>query len=272
MRLSSGLFPFGYLLALLWALFLLALLMGGAGGLWGAVALASRGDWFALVALAMGVTCTVGPIWGFYKLAQAVVPAVAVVGNDGVAVHGIGRREFVPYRRVQGVATTRDGVLVTTAVGRDLKLQTSSGWTRRDEARDRLAARIEGALAARDEALVSDAELSLLDRSGRTGARWREELLALSRATADYRRPTVAPELLASVVDDVGAAPQRRIAAAVALSAVADEPLRRRLRLAASASASRPLRVALERALDGALDERSLTAAEADLDDRTVTR
>jgi hypothetical protein len=60
------------------------------------------------------------------------------------------------------------------------------------------------------------------------------------------------------VVADVRAFPERRIAAAVALSATDDDAHRRRIRAAAHACADDELRAVIELAAEGEIDEAAL--------------
>jgi hypothetical protein len=68
--------------------------------------------------------------------------------------------------------------------------------------------------------------------------------------------------MLAQVVEDAAAPAERRVAAAFALAAASgEEALLRRARIAAGATASEPLRIALERAVEGELEQEAVEAA-----------
>ena len=71
---------------------------------------------------------------------------------------------------------------------------------------------------------------------------------------------------LAHVIEDVSAPAERRIGAALALAALPGDPeLKLRVRVAAQASANEPVRIALEKALSGRLEEGDLEEEAAPL-------
>jgi hypothetical protein len=198
----------------------------------------------------------------------------AVVGADGVAVEARGRRTFVPYSAITDVARTKHGVTLGMQNGSHLELPIQArvlaplpagaepapaGATSREalHRRELLFDRISTALAS-SNGCVSSAPLDVLDRRTRSVDAWRDALRAQLDRTGTYRGPHLTAEQLLDVVADSRAFPERRIAAAVALSAADDAEQRRRVRIAADACADDDLRAAIERAAEGEIDEPAL--------------
>ena len=78
-------------------------------------------------------------------------------------------------------------------------------------------------------------------------------------STASYRRPGVVNEEIASVLEDAGAPPQLRIAAAMALTPVGDAAIRLRIEGVVRTCADDRLRVALQAAASDDLTEEQLS-------------
>jgi hypothetical protein len=128
----------------------------------------------------------------------------------------------------------------------------------RSHANTALATRIQEAREA-SHRTFDGAALELLDRRGRTVAAWREALARITHRSGDYRSSVLESADLAQVIEDVSAPAERRIGAALALAALPGDPeLKLRVRVAAQASANETMRVALERALSGRLEEGDL--------------
>ncbi len=108
---------------------------------------------------------------------------------------------------------------------------------------------------------LNEAALAALDRNGRSVEAWREGLRAAFAGTGYRRAPLLPPEELAALVTDTRVSAERRIGAALALSLRADEPLSDRLRIASAAQETPALRVAVERAAAGTLEDEVLTEA-----------
>jgi hypothetical protein len=194
-----------------------------------------------------------------YQLAKWLTPPVARVGADGVAIRGPGRRVFVSYRDVVNVEIYDGGVALKLASGRETRLPTrSSGDSQDREANAPTAAlfnRIRDAMDAAEAGASALAASRALDREGRPFAAFREHLRALALGRHDYRTAGVSRDELAALIEDARAPAPRRLAAALALSAVDDPTLAARVRVAAEACADERLRAALEAAAAGALDE-----------------
>lgn len=119
--------------------------------------------------------------------------------------------------------------------------------------RREVAARIEEAMANYAHRRSEDLRLADLEQGSLDEASWRDRLRTLATSTDDYRRAQLGPDGLLRVVEDPGAAPRQRIAAAYALSQ-GDDPPTHRIRVGAQSCADDDLRIALENAAEGQLD------------------
>jgi hypothetical protein len=241
--------------------------------------------------LALNVLSIVGVRW----LARFLRRGEVVVGTDGVALEGFGKRRFVAYSRVRRVARDPRGVRLYLNDGVSLLLPTLADagaplpvtpgvdaaidpasmkhgiprggrfddFYRKDLARrEALFERIEQAMSARGQSRVSQVQLAQLDRQRRSLSVWREDLRALLAVEGSgYRGAALGSDQLAEVVEDAGAPTERRVAAAIALSSKGDPEARRRVRIAVEACADRDLRAALERAAEGEIEEAELHRA-----------
>lgn len=176
-----------------------------------------------------------------------------VVGTDGVRVDGPFRERFVPRAAIASVGFDRDGTHLALKDGTKVAI---GGTGPREQG---LADRIEAALHAGSHR--SEPPMSLLERGGRAFTEWRAALRALAAADPGYRTASYGVEALAEIACDAEAPVDRRIGAALALGACGDGEARARLRVAASGLASESLRIALEQAADGELEEAALEAA-----------
>ena len=218
-----------------------------------------------------------------------------IVGTDGVALEGFGRRRFVSYSRVRRVARDPRGVrlylndgvsmLLPTLAESGAPLPVTPGMDapfdpasvkrgiprgvpvgdlyRKDLARrEALFERIEKAMQARGQSRVSQVQLAQLDRQRRSLPEWRKALRALLAIEGSgYRGAALGSDQLAEVVEDAGAPAERRVAAAIALSGKGDPEARRRVRVAVEACADQDLRAALEHAAEGEIEEAELHRA-----------
>jgi len=220
-----------------------------------------------------------------------------VVGADGIAVEGFGKRVFVPHDQVAGVHRDPHGVNLELRNGKSLLLPTlceslvplptvagarlklsamateipdlfPSGVSReelyqRDVARrETLIDRIELARsAAADATSVSPRLDELLDQRDESLDVWQsrlQKLLDSKNSNSPYRIAQLTSNELAKVVEDATALPERRIAAAVALSSSPDSHVRKRVRVAVETCADDDTRAALEAAAEGELQELAL--------------
>jgi hypothetical protein len=203
-----------------------------------------------------------GTVFGFFFLVRALTPPLLSVGADGVSIRGFfRRRRFVPYAEVERADRRESAVVLTLVSGSRLVLPTGGGEEALGAA---IHDRISRAMAARRVADAAGA-VEALDRGARTPAVWREHLRALGRSAGDegYRSLRVSPERIAAVLEDVASPPERRVAAALALSRVEDPSLRRRVQAAVSSCADEDLRATLEAAAADEIAEDELVALRA---------
>ena len=197
-------------------------------------------------AVFIGVVITLlglGFTWGLVRWATG---GEAIVGADGITVRRLFRRRFVPHGEIETVVQTRLGVRVYTR-GEPLDLPMRTFVSDRSQSSAALVTRIEEARAESHRSF-DVAALELLDRRGRRVSAWRDALARIAHHSGDYRSSVLESADLAHVIEDVSAPPERRIGAAIALASLPGDPeLKQRVRVAAQASASTPMRIALEK-------------------------
>ncbi|AGP35430.1 hypothetical protein SCE1572_13390 [Sorangium cellulosum So0157-2] len=196
-------------------------------------------------------------------------PTIAHIGSEGVELVRRGRRRWISFTDLESVARTVGEVVEFRLPGeRQVAVTTASAF----EA-DALVGRVRAAQAWSTRGSAA-ARLGELDRGERTHDGWRSALVALTaKGAASYRKVAIDAETLAQVVEDAAAPAERRVAAAFALaSASGEEALLRRVRIAAEATASEPLRLALERAAEGELEQEAVEAALAESRERARSR
>ncbi|XYI03772.1 hypothetical protein ACMHYB_29995 [Sorangium sp. So ce1128] len=225
----------------------------------------------AVIAAALGLCCLI-----VYAVLKFALPRAALVGTDGVSLRSFRARRFVPYASVAAVRADGRGVWLDQRSGPPLLLATVPRLSRRllasmprgarlGAATEVLFHRLNEAMAVAAPSDASAARFADLDRRGRPIDAWRRALEALVRGAtgvAQYRRASVTEDDIARVLEDVAAPPERRIAAAVALTASDDPAVRGRVRIAASACANEALRHALEKAAEGELEAADVELAE----------
>jgi hypothetical protein len=210
----------------------------------------------AMVALAAVVS------FGAMRVARrAALRGNVVVGSDGFRLHQNRRERFVSYRDVRAVHT------VTSKRGAyEVVVETTAGSERLplgnmvDDERglgEALAGRLRGALE-RYRARLPAADLALLDRKGRSLAAWRQDLAQLR--DGHYREAAVDDPALVELLEDDAAPHERRVAAALSLLDTGDAQHREEVRRASDKSAHPRMRIALERALAGELDDATVEA------------
>lgn len=123
-----------------------------------------------------------------------------------------------------------------------------------------IEARIREAMAARDAAAPAEASALLDVTSGGVGA-WIASLRKLAGRTDGYRAGALTKDRLLELVGDVRAKMSHRIGAAVVLAERGDPDGLERVRIAADASASPRVRVALETVANRSLDEEAIAEA-----------
>jgi hypothetical protein len=216
--------------------------------IWGRLLLVTPLAWWLLPLLAL---CVLNLLW----------PTTVTVGQDGVLVASLVRRRFYPLAALASVRETAWGVLLTLKSGREVEIRTEHKESaERSQRRAAITACIERRLA---ELAPSEqpAPATLLARGGRDVTEWLRALHALRNGEAGaYRAAAIPEEVLWRTVEDPASNPTARAGAAVALRESLDEAGRVRLRVAAAASASPRLRVALEKVASPA-DEAELAGA-----------
>lgn len=176
------------------------------------------------------------------------------IGRDGVSMKlGLSPARFVSFR---GMSISQAGRRVSLSSGTTSVRFPTTGVA---EAKA-IVARVEEGRRAFHERAAQRAEL--LSRQGRPLDAWRASLADLARAE-DYRTG-LGPDDLVAIVEDAASFPDERVAAATVLAALpSDDRRSKRVRVAVVATVDPKLRIALERALDGVIDESALAAAEA---------
>lgn len=218
----------------------------------------------ALAALPWGVGALIffGLFALLFKLVRAVFgPAQVVVGADGIVIeHGI-RNRFVPHDRLASVVVKHDAVDLTLTDGSRVRAR-ARHLTVEEQAE--LRARIEAALAAFRRGGIAAESLARLDRCGRALGDWRAALQAIVEQHGSYRETPLTRDQLLEVLESAAAPAERRLGAAISLAAARDEGVRRRIRVAAEASANPRVRIALASVADGALDGGAIDEAIAE--------
>jgi hypothetical protein len=123
--------------------------------------------------------------------------------------------------------------------------------------------RIREAMAARDAALPAETS-ALLDVGGERVADWLASLKKLAARRDGYRAAALTHERLLELVEDARAKVAHRIGAAVVLAEQGDTEGLARVRVAADASASPRVRIALDAVAKQAIDEQAIAEAIAD--------
>ncbi len=233
--------PFSMLMALVGASLVLGALFAMVGP--GAWAFAVMPALFAIGAFAASIA-----------LARATLGSTIVLGDDGVWVRrGVATR-YVPFSdELEPAARGRKVFLGAT------ELCTASGVVEANELVRQIAHRRD---ATRAHARTGDAVLAdALDR-GKNGVReWAEQVKRVAAAMT-YRDRAITDEALVAVIEDARAPADRRAAAALALGTRSGDEGKTRVRVAAEACAHPKLRVSLETAADGEIDEGALRAVE----------
>jgi hypothetical protein len=184
-------------------------------------------------------------------------PPVVSVGRDGLSVRGGYASWFVTFGEIGHVVYGRNEVTLLLRDGRTRRIATYGATAARREA---LYARIAAGVEASRATLDLSARLATLDRNGRPVEEWRAALVDLTDARDGYRHTDLTRAEVQGALDDPNASPERRIGAAYALAAMDPDGGVTRVRVVAETVANEPVRVALERAAEGTLDEASLDA------------
>jgi hypothetical protein len=221
-------------------------------------------------ALIFGLVC-----WNpFYGAACAIVlflgglamPTMVTVGTDGVLVRWAFENNYFPYADITRVDRMPGRVRLHLRSGKSFDVVFRGGNDRDVPAAGQLAERIVEAIERRDHGGASLDAAMLARPHGVDTHAWVASLREILRDET-FRQAAVTVDQLWSVVEDATAKAATRAAAAIALRGVVDEKGKRRLRVAAQATAAPQLRVALERAADG--EDAEVAAALEELDRST---
>jgi hypothetical protein len=240
--------------------FLLGIMGAGIGPL--VIALGARlldiypsGQTVALAGLGSFVAITALMLW------RTVFTYISV-GADGVVIRRRFKTEFVPYRDIVHTNVGWSDLVFALRDGSTAKVRVD---TLPPLKRDYLFARIEAQRTAYRVARGDDAVLEVLDRRDRSLTAWREALAKLLHRSDGYREASLSQDDVLAVLANVSARPERRIGAALALTAQGEPDARSRVRVVASECADRRVRVALESIADGDPDDEAMREAmEAD--------
>jgi hypothetical protein len=198
-------------------------------------------------------------------------PTWVHIGADGLMLHGAFRDRFFGHGSIAGAAHTTGGiegayhfVTITLKDGRSCRVPAGSAA----EA-TAMIERIQSAwqtTSAQERARL----LGEISRNGRPVPEWREALSTLM-TRAGYRTAGHDLEEVMRIVEDAAAPLEQRIAAALAARPHGGEPVQRRIRVAAEACVEPKLRVTLEKAAAGEVDDEDLEAiGAADTADRKL--
>ena len=189
-------------------------------------------------------------------LGSKLLPSWVSIGTDGVLVQKP-FKTFIPFPQLSGARV--DGgpayfkVVLERTTGKPLRIPAAT----RDQA-DAIVRQVDAALDAfasrRKAALIEG-----LEPGEQVPEAWRRSLQNLM-AKGGYRTQSVDREQLLRVVEDPGQPEKIRVAAVVALEPDARPEDKKRVRVAAEASASPKVRVALEQAVEGTIEDEVLAA------------
>jgi hypothetical protein len=236
-------------LATLFAPVALALAVGFVASF--AVLLDRPGDAFVCVVYGVLTAIGIGVEW---LLVRPLVTTTIEIGTDGVILKRLFRRRFVSRAALVAAEAHGDHVVIRRTEGVPWSVETSG-----NAEASVVAARIREATADRGYPGAEDVTLERLDRRGRSADDWLRDLRALGGERSGYREARLDRRELLDLVENGAAPPERRIAAAAVLSV--DPEAKQRARIAAEACAEPRLRVALEKASRGEIDEDEVEGA-----------
>lgn len=206
-----------------------------------------------------------GAIW-LAMVVAGVATSVAVfgppritIGADGISIHRPWGARFIAYTEIEVVKNDPlEIILFFYGPRRQVRIpvaelpleQRRALYTRIEESRRATQVRVDPATAA-----------EMLDRNGRPLAEWRATLANMLRSGEGYRVASMHRDDVVRVLVDPTAPAERRIGAALALTAERRHDCVAQVRVAAEACASDPLREALRRVADDAFEAADLADA-----------
>ncbi|MFO0552801.1 MAG: PH domain-containing protein [Polyangiaceae bacterium] len=174
-------------------------------------------------------------------------PKRITIGTDGVIVHDLFGRRFIPHEDITEVSASGGRLLLTLKDGAVCAVDSAQAAALADRVREASALTHGG-----------DVSLQALARGERTVEDWIGDLRGILKSASDYRRASLDRTRLLDVLVDGEATNEERVAAAVAL------------RLAGDDSAREPIRVASAAFADPKTREKVLELANAELEDEAV--
>ncbi|RLB62174.1 MAG: hypothetical protein DRI90_09665 [Deltaproteobacteria bacterium] len=193
------------------------------------------------------------------------------IANDGVSITHAGQERYVSHSQIRDVTVTRLGGIRDTSCAHQLAIELTDGTSIELGAPERQATAAQQAIqAARGRHQVATRiDAGALERQDRGTEQWVQELQAIGAgARWSHRQASLSQDDLWALVESPASPPECRAAAAVALDLEAP-PAKKRLRLTAKTTASRPLRLALEKVATTEDDEalvEALASLEASLE------
>ena len=192
-------------------------------------------------------------------LLPALMPLRVEVGEDGLAMHWLGKRSLLRFGDIRSVSASKIGVDLVLMNGKTQEIRLTQKDNAADAAIADLVDRLERGITAHESAAAPDEE-ALLARGSRDVATWLHDMRALGSGASGYRDVLVPRERLWSVLESPSVNPSAREGAALALSASLDEAERARLAMLAQRTVWPRLRVVLE-GVSGEHDEGRLRVA-----------
>ncbi|MEJ7728593.1 MAG: hypothetical protein WKG00_05210 [Polyangiaceae bacterium] len=200
--------------------------------------------WLALIPFLIVVTC-------FASLFRFVTSSRVIIGRDGVCIRRGRRAEFLAYESLCAVEVGRTALRLTAAGGRSTEISLrpySCSELAGATSRTRMLARaiqdgISGATSAKLSTIVD------LQRGEREWDEWVRDLRASGAVRHDYRHGGSERDLMLQLLEHPCTAPERRLAAAVAVGHVEPET-KARARKAVRGSANARLLECIEQAFD----------------------
>jgi hypothetical protein len=187
-----------------------------------------------------------------------------VIGADGVTVRGHLRTRFIAYDRLAGLDAPAPRVPGVGVLALRLVDGTTVSLSTRDlsaDARVELLARYEEASRAWRPGGVDTVVENRLARRGRPVDEWRTSLRRALESAEGYRDEPLTRDALLRVLASPSAPAERRIGAALALTPERHAGSQESVLAAALACANPRLRIALEQAAEGDVDEAALDEA-----------
>ena len=182
-------------------------------------------------------------------------PGRVIVGADGLVLERRFRKTFIPVAWLFGAELSERGVVVSinqNGAIRQLVLTSERNGS--------LVKRIGDAIRAKEDRPRVRMS-ALLARGGRSLEAWREGLLGLASGSGGYRGEAAPLDLLCRTASSAALPAEQRLGAAIAVGLAGDPESKRQLRIAVEGIANEKLRIAMNGALEGDLEEEALQDA-----------